>query len=464
MEPERKIEKLLRAYAKKRRARAGDSLKLHPMMRRRLHEEVARNVSQPDESNASMSLWELFRQRWAFLLSFALMIFFGAALFLPTLGSAKKKAQILATLNNLRQIGTAAQIVAGENSGKLPVSLDALTNQLASDKILIDAESGQRFIYIAGGENLEAMQSNSMLAYAPTDKKGRAVLFADGRAEIVNGAQFSELTNQQWPGLAFAKDSTRRIADTSATMTVASGNGAAMSSISGQLKPADEGAATPNAGDSAANLPAAPPPRVDRLDQAPGATGNYSVTQTKSGQFASAGSQNSIVALQNNFKNIITSAKTASVLANFQVQQNGNAIRIVDADGSVYDGSLQPESAVAASRSPPGTSAAPVTVLAQADQKKAAVGLEEEAQAAQNYFFRVSGMNQTLKQSVVFSGNLLAYVNAARNPPQSFGRSVGGQLQPVFTNQLPWRSSRIAGTAVISDTNHIEINATPQAP
>jgi hypothetical protein len=101
--------------------------------------------------------------------------------------------------------------------------------------------------------------------------------------------------------------------------------------------------------------------------------------------------------------------------------------------------------------------------LAQADQKKAATGLEE-AQAAQNYFFRVSGMNQTLKQSVVFSGNLLAYVNATRDQPQSFGRSVGGQLQPVLTNQLPWRSSRIAGTAVIADTNNIEINATPQAP
>ena len=45
MEPERKIEKLLRAYAKKRRAEAGDSLKLHPANRRILQDEAARPPS-----------------------------------------------------------------------------------------------------------------------------------------------------------------------------------------------------------------------------------------------------------------------------------------------------------------------------------------------------------------------------------------------------------------------------------
>ena len=46
MEPERKIEKLLRAYAKKRRAQAGDPLKLHPATRRLLQDEIARNAPQ----------------------------------------------------------------------------------------------------------------------------------------------------------------------------------------------------------------------------------------------------------------------------------------------------------------------------------------------------------------------------------------------------------------------------------
>src|SRR5271154_2868098 len=98
MESERKIEKLLRAYAKKRRAQAGDLLKLYPATRRILQDEVARNAPKPDEENAPMTLWELFRQRWAVLLGFALVVFFGAALFLPALSKAKKKAQTVSAM------------------------------------------------------------------------------------------------------------------------------------------------------------------------------------------------------------------------------------------------------------------------------------------------------------------------------------------------------------------------------
>ena len=124
MEPERKIEKLLRAYAKKRRADAGDPLTLHPATRRLLLGEVARRKPKPEnEEETSVSLWEFFRQRWALLAGFALVIFFGAALFLPTLSGAKKKAQSVTAMNNLTQIGVAAQMAAGENAGRLPASL-----------------------------------------------------------------------------------------------------------------------------------------------------------------------------------------------------------------------------------------------------------------------------------------------------------------------------------------------------
>src|SRR5277367_1062159 len=121
MEPERKIEKLLRAYAKKRRADAGDPLKLHPATRRLLQGEVARRKSKPDDEDASVTLWELFRQRWALLAGFAVVVFLGAALFLPALSASKKKAQSVNAMNNLKEIGVAAQMVADENHGRLPV-------------------------------------------------------------------------------------------------------------------------------------------------------------------------------------------------------------------------------------------------------------------------------------------------------------------------------------------------------
>ena len=75
--------------------------------------------------------------------------------------------------------------------------------------------------------------------------------------------------------------------------------------------------------------------------------------------------------LQNAFKNTIAPAKAVPVLVNFQVQQNGSAIRVVDADGSVYDGSLLPESAVAQNEpAPAATPAPPVTRAAQVERAK----------------------------------------------------------------------------------------------
>jgi hypothetical protein len=456
MEPERNIEKLLRAYAKKRRAQAGDPLELHPATRRLLQGEIARNAPRPDEEDASVSLWELFRQQWAFLLSFVLIVFFGATLFFPALSTAKFKAQKATAMSNLRQIGMAVQMAAEENKGQLPASLDALTNQLGSDMILTDRESGKRFVYIAGGEKLDGLPSNSVLAYSPSDKKGRAVLFADGRVEVVNGVRFAELTNREVQELAFAKDSARRqpvkIPD---EIPAASGIAAATPPISGQLKaeenrkelkPGDLAIAVTNAVELAANAPAA------------------------SHGFLRADASG----LQNAFKNTVAPAQVVPVLVNFQVQQNGNAVRVVDADGSVYDGSLLPKSAIAQNEpAPVATPAPPVAAPAQVARAKTIVS-RDESQTTQNYFFRVTGTNQTLKQNVVFAGNLVATANAVTNSQQASSASgnldVGGaggdQSQSALANQnqLPWSNSRIAGTAVIAGTNQIEINAMPLSP
>ncbi len=370
MEPERKIEKLLRAYARKRRADAGDPLKLHPANRRLLQGEVARRKPRPDDEEASVTLWELFRQRWALFAGFALVVFFGAALFLPALTSSKKKAQAVMAMNSLREI--------------------------------------------------------------------------------------PEPTNPELPLLAEADGSARgKIAATPAAITVASGTAAAAPPASGlaksennhgESKLADLGSAAASAGS----------PMADQLDK------DFK-TQTKSDQFASAAAQNYNSSAQNSFKNTATLAKTAAVLANFQVQQNGDAIRVVDADGSVYDGALQPENALA-QNGPAPAAPPPASTLAEVDREKIPAR-RDEMQSAQNYFFRVTGTNLTLKQNVVFAGNLLANFSVTSNAQQAPTGGFGGsQAQSVLTNQLPWSSSRIAGTAVVSDTNSIEINAVPQAP
>jgi hypothetical protein len=459
MEPERNIEKKLRAYAKKRREQAGDPLTLHPATRRLLHGEIARKPVAPDKAEDSLSLWELLRQQWAFLLSFALVVFFAATMFLPALSSAKKKAQSISAMANLKQIGELAYWAAEKNNGKLPASLDVLTNEPGSDKILTDPQSSQPFIYVAGGENLNDLPDNAVLAYSPTDKKGRAVLFADGSVAMINGAQFSQLTNRQLSELALAKDSTRQ-QFTEITNAVALGNATALP-ISAPLKSDSLEAVVSNTGDLAVNKKPAAPATIfdDRSAVVQGAVDNHAVTQANAVEFGFVAAQKLLLSPQNAFKNSVESAKPSVVLANFQVQQNGSAIRVVDADGSIYDGALQSENADL-----------PIAVPDKVELEKSRSN-RNESQIAANYFFRVTGMNQTLKQNVVFAGNLLAISNTPTTSPQLSGGNGnssgagfgGGQLQAAITNQLPWSNSRITGTATIADTNRVEINAVPQA-
>ena len=423
MEPERKIEKLLRAYARKRRAAADDPLKLHPAMRRQLQDEVSRHALKPEETEeASLSLWQLFRQQWAFLLGFALMAFLGAMLLLPALGSAKHKAQSTSTMNNLKQIGVAAQMAAENNNGRLPESLDDLSSALGTKSVLTDSVSGKPLVYIGGGKDLKTLSGNAVLAYSPSDKNGRAVLFADGRVELVANGSFTTLTNQESPELALTENVTR-----------------------------EEPAKT------AINEPT--------VAAAPLSGGTISQTFAQTAAATES---------QNLYKNMSASAQAAPVLQSFQVLQNGDAVSVVDRDGSVYQGSVQ--AAAEAERKEPAPNLPPGgTPVPPQGETTAGQLIATKQLAAQNYLFRVVGMNQTLKRNVVFTGSMETIQGASSNLQSTlrgFGGGGGGAVRAVqdnqqaATNQQQWQlsNSRIVGTAVIDRTNQIEINAVPVAP
>src|SRR5215469_12139742 len=111
MEPERKIEKWLKAYAKKRRAQAGEPFNLHPATRRLLQSEVARDKPKPEDDDESVSLWEVIRQQWAILLSFAVCIFLFGIILLPVAYHANKRAE-LATMSGASQMASSANAPA----------------------------------------------------------------------------------------------------------------------------------------------------------------------------------------------------------------------------------------------------------------------------------------------------------------------------------------------------------------
>ncbi|HXR08416.1 MAG TPA: hypothetical protein VN765_13850, partial [Candidatus Acidoferrum sp.] len=116
-----------------------------------------------------------------------------ASMLLPSLAKAKQKAQRISALNNLKEIGTALRLYSGDNNGttRLPATLDAVRNELGqSDKLLVDPDSGQRFIYVGAGKRLD--DPRAIIAFSPEGPNGRSVLFGDGSVQLMSSAQFVE--------------------------------------------------------------------------------------------------------------------------------------------------------------------------------------------------------------------------------------------------------------------------------
>ncbi len=113
-----------------------------------------------------------------------------AAMLLPALSRAKSKAQRISAVNNLKQIGLAAKTWSADNGNAFPATLEAMKNELGTDKVLVDPNTGQRFVYVGTGKT-EA-NPEAILAYSPSDQNGRAVLFADGSVQILNQEKFDQ--------------------------------------------------------------------------------------------------------------------------------------------------------------------------------------------------------------------------------------------------------------------------------
>jgi hypothetical protein len=148
----------------------------------------------------------------------------------------------------------------------------------------------------------------------------------------------------------------------------------------------------------------------------------------------------------------------APVLTSFRVEQNAGELRVVDADGSVYTGTVQVANKDLESRA----------VFAGAFKNAPAAppnGTLQPMPGARNYFFRVTGTNRNLRQNVVFSGNLIPLTNVLAtgtnaNGTVGFGGGGAGAM-PTTLSPLLLSNSRISGKVVIGNQKEIEVNATP---
>ncbi len=576
MEPERPIEKVLRAYAKKRRDEAGAAPELHPAIRRLLQDEIARRRPKPAGSGDSFfaGLFASAGRKLAFAACVMAFILIGGMLIIPSLSTAKYRAQGSMAMSNLKQIGTAIFLFSGE-SNRMPVSLDEIKGQLVSEKTLIDPQSGQRFVYV-GGENRSEADPQAMLAYSPVDQPGRFVLFTDGHVDKVSSSQFAELSNRTVALIASSSSLNRnRPADmiaasppptsqpVSADDKERSDAGKSVAATAGAVRLEDRQrvlaateksqvreSVTPTAGGEVAPGNAAPPPAVLTLNGATTLSGATDQTRrdaavaydsmTNSQSFAAKGGTDGLTVWNGQpaaeipkFENSTNFVATAGalvpapanveelkagtkldfkqaeannnneagayaisqqyvqtvapadaqfqakrisspVLVSFQVQQSDQNLRVVDQDGSVYNGYWRAADMPAQVRKalppqPSTTPAAGTTGLPEADAR----AYKDQQPTPQNYFFQVTGTNRSLNQNVVFNGNFMALtsgvplvqMNGLFN--NSFGGGgAGGGLQNKMSNQslqLLLSNSRISGTAVIDNNRQVQINAVPTA-
>ena len=116
-----------------------------------------------------------------------------AAMLLPVLSAAKRRAQRINSVSELKQIGLAAKIFAGDNTNRLPASLDEMKDDLGSTQLMYDTWSGQPFIYLGGGMVARfTFSPDSVLAYSPMVNGACNVLYADGSVSEMSASGFEE--------------------------------------------------------------------------------------------------------------------------------------------------------------------------------------------------------------------------------------------------------------------------------
>jgi hypothetical protein len=425
MEPERRIEKLLRAFAKKRREQAGDPLELPPAARQRLHQEIAPRSAAERGGGFFSGLLLLLRPKLAFAICFIAIAAIGSWIFFPVL--TQKKSARLASANSpsASRVVPPPVLTDESNRGDVPASDAVKPSQPGKPSV------NSPTIASKAAEPLH-MPKNSIAP--PNSTAGVAVASAGAAANPVYKTEGTAVDS-----LANASSASKDIANRTRQSVVPPV----------QSSPPSVVAPTLAARDREKMLEAQKQPAQVAAAYAFGRFKNTAevpaVSQSFDRAIAPAGGRPAL-ALK----------VAAPVLTSFRVEQSGNDLRVIDADGSVYTGALQ----VARE-----TIAAAATVSPAPKNKSAVppqVGTSPEG-AVQNYFFTVAGTNRNLNQNIVFSGNLIPLTNAL--PPSKTG-SIGGALgirrvAPIMSEPSLLSNSRILGKALIGNQKEIEVNATP---
>ena len=157
-------------------------------------------------------------------------------------------------------------------------------------------------------------------------------------------------------------------------------------------------------------------------------------------------------------------------LTSFAFELNGDKVRIVDADGSVYSGSLDPQGTAEGdllkeSVAPKAKSLDSSSANVRLETVPSGAVAQARAPRVQGYGFRVIGTNRSLSAKIDFSGSITGVTNALPSPGNN--ETVNGSVREAGATtagaplQKPGlQQAQISGKAVVGEKQLLDVKAT----
>jgi len=478
MPNERRIEKLLRAFAKKRKADAGAPLEMHPATRRLLQGEVARRTkARPATEQAWWRFW-FGTPRRAFAVCALMSVIISGTVFLTTMKPTKPSMDLAKNENAVvagepqakavsdREIQPAPAVSAPAPEVPAPVSPPPVTVAMADRK---DADTGLERGGGGGAGGFGGSTGFGPATTAPAANASAPPIAYDYIA--TNGATATFALNEP-VGQALDKakvDSTVAMQKDVSSTT--------FDGLPANREPAGTSAAAP-ALDAEKQFAEAKAPQSTTLNFAGGGSRFENMDALKANgtilaqQFYRLRATDGAAEDMRDKSRALGAVKKLSagdVLDSFSVTQDGDKITVVDSDGSQYSGFIQPVTVSGALADMPV--AATATAPGQMTPTRRATGTLTSAGAYnsvtfdsgtdQNYAFKVTGTNLSLKQLVVFSGNFVALTNGVVTRNGLVTNAVATDLSGL---QPGLQNSKIEGRAAVGKKTEVKIEAAPMGP
>ena len=467
-EPQRDIEKDLLAYKLRRGEQLGAPLELHPATRKMLQGEAARAASRPlltseEAAKNFVRSFVMSHQQPSFFARYRQRIIWGGAM-------CACLTLVLAVLRNDPRLASTPSQVSDPQTAKPQATVAATKQQTEEESLARTKQSAPAADKV---QELAKTSTAPVASPPPANPRGAAVASAPPLVRDLDRKLVEKKEGSQTTQIAKALKAVQVADALSATEDKKSGEVMKLKRSAGdELLRANLAAAAGASG--GAGIPPASAPSTASAAQLFGANSAPEASQVRQ-QFLQLDNQ---ARYRKNFN----SPPMPQVMQDFAFERTGDRVRIVDADGSTYEGTVMraPVEEVRANA---------VSKLDAAKERKDSLAQPtQSADPQSSYRFYANGVNRKLNQSVEFRGEWQAAVPAQSSPttpglqPVALGvrleRKVAEKAeQTVLSNSLSGSAAkvlnyqqsqnaaapgRISGRAVVGGKNEFDINAVPK--